>query len=127
MAVATLNRSGDWRDHKQPRYYEYISRLAPSGQQGTYMGFAFPAIGMGSLVGGCFGGSLIHRFGKFCISRNLSGGRYLEWGWRRPGYSGFMTVWYGGTRAHEVNYCPKLLFGRQGMPSIRHCSLPFLR
>jgi dipeptide/tripeptide permease len=26
---------------QQPRYYEYISRLAPSGQQGTYMGFAF--------------------------------------------------------------------------------------
>jgi POT family proton-dependent oligopeptide transporter len=25
----------------QPRYYEYISRLAPPGQQGTYMGFAF--------------------------------------------------------------------------------------
>ena len=24
-----------------PRYYEYISRLAPEGQQGTYMGFAF--------------------------------------------------------------------------------------
>jgi len=24
-----------------PRYYEYISRLAPPGQQGTYMGFAF--------------------------------------------------------------------------------------
>src|SRR4029077_8954816 len=26
---------------QSPRYYEYISRLAPSGQQGTYMGFAF--------------------------------------------------------------------------------------
>src|SRR4029077_19851867 len=26
---------------QQPRYYDYISRLAPSGQQGTYMGFAF--------------------------------------------------------------------------------------
>src|SRR6184192_954178 len=47
-----------------PRYYEYISRLAPPGQQGTYMGFAFLPIGIGSLIGGRFGGSLIHHFGE---------------------------------------------------------------
>ena len=35
-----------------PRYYEYISRLAPADQQGTYMGFAFLPIGIGSLIGG---------------------------------------------------------------------------
>jgi len=40
----------------QPRYYEYISRLAPPGQQGTYMGFAFLPLGIGSLVGGCSAG-----------------------------------------------------------------------
>jgi hypothetical protein len=28
---------------QQPRYYEYIALLAPPGQQGTYMGFAFLA------------------------------------------------------------------------------------
>lgn len=47
-----------------PRYYEYISRLAPPGQQGTYMGFAFLPIGIGSLIGGWFGGKLIHHFGE---------------------------------------------------------------
>jgi dipeptide/tripeptide permease len=47
-----------------PRYYEYISRLAPSGQQGTYMGFAFLPIGIGSLVGGWLGGRLMHHFGE---------------------------------------------------------------
>jgi dipeptide/tripeptide permease len=47
-----------------PRYYEYISRLAPSGQQGTYMGFAFLPIGIGSLIGGWFGGTLLHYFGE---------------------------------------------------------------
>jgi POT family proton-dependent oligopeptide transporter len=47
-----------------PRYYEYISRLAPAGQQGTYMGFAFLPIGIGSLIGGWFGGALVHRFGE---------------------------------------------------------------
>ena len=49
---------------QQPRYYEYISRLAPPGQQGTYMGFAFLPIGIGSLIGGWFGGKLIHHFGE---------------------------------------------------------------
>jgi proton-dependent oligopeptide transporter, POT family len=47
-----------------PRYYEYISRLAPSGQQGTYMGFAFLPIGIGSLIGGWFGGRVMHHFGE---------------------------------------------------------------
>ncbi len=48
----------------QPRYYEYISRLAPPGQQGTYMGFAFLPLGIGSLVGGWFGGRIMHHFGE---------------------------------------------------------------
>jgi len=47
-----------------PRYYEYVSRLAPPGQQGTYMGFAFLPIGIGSLIGGKLGGMLIHHFGE---------------------------------------------------------------
>ena len=47
-----------------PRYYEYVSRLAPAGQQGTYMGFAFVPIGIGSLVGGWLGGRLMHHFGE---------------------------------------------------------------
>ena len=45
-----------------PRYYEYVSRLAPPGQQGTYMGFAFLPIGIGSLVGGPVGGFVMHRY-----------------------------------------------------------------
>jgi proton-dependent oligopeptide transporter, POT family len=48
----------------QPRYYEYISRLAPPGQQGTYMGFAFLPLGIGSLIGGWFGGRVMHQFGE---------------------------------------------------------------
>jgi len=64
MAVATLIVVAIGEITQQPRYYEYISRLAPSGQQGTYMGFAFLPIGIGSLVGGWFGGLLIHHFGE---------------------------------------------------------------
>lgn len=48
----------------QPRYYEYISRLAPEGQQGTYLGFAFLPLGIGSLVGGWFGGLVLHHYGE---------------------------------------------------------------
>jgi proton-dependent oligopeptide transporter, POT family len=48
----------------QPRYYEYISRLAPAGQQGTYLGFAFLPLGIGSLIGGWFGGKILHIFGE---------------------------------------------------------------
>lgn len=56
---------------QSPRYYEYISRLAPSGQQGTYMGFAFLPIGIGSLIGGWFGGKLLHHFGE--VANNPAG------------------------------------------------------
>ncbi len=49
---------------QSPRYYEYISRLAPSGQQGTYMGFAFLPLGVGSLIAGPIGGYLLHNFGE---------------------------------------------------------------
>jgi MFS family permease len=48
----------------QPRYYEYISHLAPPGQQGTYMGFAFLPLGIGSLLGGWFGGKVMHHYAE---------------------------------------------------------------
>src|SRR5207237_9359147 len=63
MAILTLFTVSLGEITQSPRYYEYISRLAPSGQQGTYMGFAFLPIGIGSLIGGWFGGLLIHHFG----------------------------------------------------------------
>jgi POT family proton-dependent oligopeptide transporter len=64
MVVLTLFAVSLGEITQSPRYYEYISRLAPPGQQGTYMGFAFLPIGIGSLVGGWFGGMLIHHFGE---------------------------------------------------------------
>jgi len=47
-----------------PRYYEYISRLAPPGQQGLFMGYAFLPIGIGYFVGGWVAGKLLHHFGE---------------------------------------------------------------
>jgi MFS family permease len=49
---------------QQPRYYDYISRLAPAGQQGTYMGFAFLPLGIGAFLAGRIGGALLHYFGE---------------------------------------------------------------
>jgi proton-dependent oligopeptide transporter, POT family len=63
-AVLTLVAIALGEITQSPRYYEYISRLAPSGQQGTYMGFAFLPLGIGSIIGGKFGGFLIHHYGE---------------------------------------------------------------
>lgn len=45
------------------RYYDYISRLAPAGQEGLYMGYAFLPIAIGYKLGGWLGGFLLHHFG----------------------------------------------------------------
>jgi dipeptide/tripeptide permease len=47
-----------------PRYYEYMSRLAPPGQQGLFMGYSFLPIGIGYLIGGRTAGWLLHYFGE---------------------------------------------------------------
>jgi len=39
-----------------PRYYEYISDLAPAGQQGLYQGYAFLPIAIARFAGDPFGG-----------------------------------------------------------------------
>ena len=64
MVVLTLVVVALGEITQAPRYYEYISRLAPPGQQGAYLGFAFLPIGIGSLVGGWLGGTLLHHFGE---------------------------------------------------------------
>jgi MFS family permease len=35
-----------------PRFYEYVSSLAPKNQVGTFMGFAFLPVAIGSLTAG---------------------------------------------------------------------------
>ncbi len=41
-----------------PRYYEYISEIAPAGQQGLFQGYAFLPIAIARFVGDPFGGWL---------------------------------------------------------------------
>lgn len=64
MAVATLVVVATGEIIQQPRYYDYVSRLAPPDQQGTYMGFAFLPLGIGSFIGGPFSGWLIRHYGE---------------------------------------------------------------
>jgi dipeptide/tripeptide permease len=64
MAVAALVGVAIGEIVQQPRYYDYISRLAPPGQQGTYMGFAFLPLGIGSFIAGKFSGWLMHHYGE---------------------------------------------------------------
>jgi proton-dependent oligopeptide transporter, POT family len=71
MVIVTLFLVSIGEITQSPRYYEYVSRLAPPGQQGTYMGFAFLPIGIGALVAGPVGGRLIHHFGE--VAHNPKG------------------------------------------------------
>lgn len=49
---------------QSPRYYEYVSRLAPSGQEGLFMGYAFLPIAIGYFISGVLAGHLLHYFGE---------------------------------------------------------------
>jgi proton-dependent oligopeptide transporter, POT family len=45
-----------------PRFYEYVARLAPPDQVGTYMGFAFLPIAIGTFIAGWSSGYLVEHF-----------------------------------------------------------------
>ncbi len=64
MVVVTLIVVAIGEITQVSRYYEYISRLAPSGQQGLYMGYAFLPIAIGYFIAGPFGGFLLHHYGE---------------------------------------------------------------
>lgn len=64
MLVATLVGVAIGEITQVSRYYEYVSRLAPAGQQGMYMGFAFLPIAIGYFIGGPLGGYLVHYYGE---------------------------------------------------------------
>jgi MFS family permease len=47
---------------QSPRYYEYVANLAPKEQVGTYMGFAFLPIAIGTFAAGAISGLLVDRY-----------------------------------------------------------------
>ena len=64
MLVATLVGVAIGEITQASRYYEYVSRLAPPGQQGLYMGYAFLPIAIGYFIAGPLGGYLVHYYGE---------------------------------------------------------------
>ena len=47
---------------QSPRFYEYVANLAPPDQVGTYMGFAFLPIAIGTFIAGLSSGYLVKHF-----------------------------------------------------------------
>jgi len=47
---------------QSPRYYEYVASLAPKEQVGTYMGFAFLPIALGTFIAGWSSGFLVKTY-----------------------------------------------------------------
>jgi hypothetical protein len=45
-----------------PRYYEYVADLAPPNQLGTYMGFAFLPVAIGTFFAGAIAGPLVAHY-----------------------------------------------------------------
>jgi dipeptide/tripeptide permease len=67
-----------------PRYYEYISEIAPPGQQGLFQGYAFLPIAIARFVGDPIGGWLYH-------SAKLAGDPSRVW-WSLIGIGVFGTL-----------------------------------
>ena len=60
VAAITLFALGEAM--QAPRFYEYVADLAPREQVGTFMGFAFLPVALGSLVAGPLSGWLLQRY-----------------------------------------------------------------
>jgi POT family proton-dependent oligopeptide transporter len=88
MAVATLVGVAIGEIVQQPRYYDYISRLAPADQQGTYMGFAFLPLGIGSFIAGKVSGWLMHHYGE-----ELHRPQMVWWGVIAIGLTTTLLLW----------------------------------
>jgi dipeptide/tripeptide permease len=68
-----------------PRYYEYVADLAPQEQVGTYMGFAFLPVAIGTFISGVTSGKLVaHYVGQTVDGTFLPG----------PGFESASHMWY---------------------------------
>jgi proton-dependent oligopeptide transporter, POT family len=61
-AVAAMMLFAVGEGIQSPRFYEYVANLAPAEQVGTYMGFAFLPIAIGTFVAGVSSGYLVEHY-----------------------------------------------------------------
>jgi MFS family permease len=62
MTVAAVVLFAIGEATQAPRFYEYVADLAPKEQVGTYMGFAFLPVAIGTFVAGAIAGPLVAHF-----------------------------------------------------------------
>ncbi|MEO8197243.1 MAG: MFS transporter [Thermoanaerobaculia bacterium] len=72
-----------------PRYYEYVADLAPREQVGTYMGFAFLPVAIGTFVAGLIAGPLVERYVGVTKDKIFTPGPDFA-------HAGRMWFWVGG-------------------------------
>ena len=61
-----------------PRYYEYVADLAPKEQVGTYMGFAFLPVAIGTFISGATSGKLVAHYVGSTIEGEFTPGPAFE-------------------------------------------------
>lgn len=71
MAVLAMILFAVGESIQAPRFYEYIASLAPKDQVGTYMGFAFLPIAIGSFVAGVLSGWLVETYLRQSMNPNM--------------------------------------------------------
>ncbi len=62
IAIAAMAMFAVGEATQAPRYYEYVGALAPKEQVGTFMGFAFIPVAIGSFTAGLLSDFLRHHF-----------------------------------------------------------------
>ncbi len=68
-----------------PRYYEYVADLAPKEQVGTYMGFAFLPVAIGTFISGATSGKLVAHYVGATVDGQFVPG---------PGFAHASHMWY---------------------------------
>ncbi len=71
MAVLAMILFAVGESIQAPRFYEYVASLAPKEQVGTYMGFAFLPIAIGSFVAGVLSGWLVETYLRQSMNPNM--------------------------------------------------------
>ena len=86
-----------------PRYYEYVSDLAPKEQVGTYMGFAFLPVAIGTFIAGATSGPLVAHY----VGQTVDG-VFVPW----PGLAVAPRMWYWVGAIGVVSTLGMLLYDR---------------
>jgi len=86
-----------------PRYYEYVADLAPQDQVGTYMGFAFLPIAIGTFIAGAIAGPLVTHFIGQTVDGTFVAG---------PGAAAPQRMWYVVGMIGVVSTIAMLLYDR---------------